>query len=161
MGANRPTWHETWSSIARTIGQRSRCSRAGMGAVIVSAEQRIVATGYNGPAASWPEQGECINWCPRAKGEAPLDNMYDMCPAIHAEANALLYVDRSKSVGGTIYITSPPCMQCAKLISNSGLATVVCTVKESDMHRKPYDVLDYLRKCGIEVVILENEDDYR
>ena len=129
-----------------------------MGAVIVSAEQRIVATGYNGPAAEWPEQGECINWCPRARGEAPLDNMYDACPAIHAEANALLYVDRSKSAGGTIYITAPPCMQCAKLISNSGLSKVVCRLRAVDLHRKPHDVLDYLRRCGIEVIVFEDED---
>jgi dCMP deaminase len=130
-----------------------------MGAVIVSNEQRLVATGYNGPAAAWPESGECIEWCARAKGEAPLNNLYDECPAIHAEANALLYVDRSKSTNATVYVTSPPCMQCAKLISNSGASRVVCRIGEQDMHRRPETVLEYLKKCGIEVVIMKENND--
>jgi dCMP deaminase len=158
MTDTRPTWDEIWLDVAETIAKRSRCSRAQMGSVIVSQDQHIISTGYNGPAADWPEPGECINWCERAKGNSPLDNMYDMCPSIHAEANALLYVDRSQSLGGTIYIVSAPCMQCAKLISNSGLARVVCRLKQADMHRKPYEVLDYLRKCNIQVTTIKDED---
>lgn len=151
----RPTWDETWISVAEIIAKRSRCTRAQMGAVIISADQHIVATGYNGPAATWPEQGECIQWCDRAKGVTSLGTDYLGCPAIHAEANALLYVDRSKSLGGTMYIVSPPCDQCAKLISNSGLSRVVCKISEADMHRHPYDVIAYLERCGVEVTIME------
>lgn len=151
----RPTWDQTWISVAETIAKRSRCTRAQMGAVIVSADQHIVATGYNGPAATWPESGTCVQWCDRAKGVTPLGTDYLGCPAIHAEANALLYVDRSKSLGGTMYIVSPPCDQCAKLISNSGLSRVVCRISEAYMHRHPYDVIAYLKKCGIEVTVME------
>lgn len=151
MPDNRPSWDQTWLAIAREIGRRSRCSRAGIGSVVVSRDNRICATGYNGPAASWPEHNDCSNWCPRAMGHAPLDNMYDACPAVHAEANALLYVDRSRVEGGTIYITSASCMQCAKLISNSGIARVVMVVRQADLHRKPSDVISYLEKCKIEV----------
>jgi NTE family protein len=41
------------------------CAIAGtsMGAVVVSHEKRISATGYNGPAATFPGEGDCINWC--------------------------------------------------------------------------------------------------
>lgn len=155
---NRPSWDETWLAVAETVSKRSRCSRAQMGAVIVSHDQHIIATGYNGPSAEWPEQGACSGWCPRAQGQGLLDNMYDMCPAIHAEANALLYVDRSASIDGTIYITSAPCMQCAKLISNSGLRNVVCRLKKSDMHRMPYEVFEYLKKCGIVVTSIKDPD---
>lgn len=151
----RPSWDETWLTVAETIARRSRCSRAQMGAVIVSADQHLVSTGYNGPAATWPESGDCINWCERAKGTTTLGIEYAGCPAIHAEANALLYVDRSKSLGGTMYIVSPPCDPCAKLISNSGLSRVVCKISEADMHRNPHQVLDYLRKCGISVTLIE------
>lgn len=158
MTDSRPTWEETWLEIAETVSKRSRCSRAQMGSVIVSCDQHIIATGYNGPAANWQHEGECINWCERAQGKAPLDNLYDACPSIHAEANALMYVDRSRSLGGTIYITSAPCMQCAKLISNSGLSRVVCRLKKADMHRQPYVVLDYLRACKIEVVVIKDDD---
>ena len=153
---NRPSWDETWLAVADVVSKRSKCSRAQMGAVIVSADQHIVATGYNGPAAAWPGAGECINWCERAKGATGLGTEYSGCPAIHAEANALLYVDRSKSLGGTMYIVSPPCDPCAKLISNSGLSRVVCRISEDDMHRNPEAVIAYLEKCGVSVTILED-----
>ena len=166
MGS-RPDWSQTWMSIADIIGKRSKCSRAQIGAVIVSKNERIVATGYNGAAATFPEKslnilksdidtGTCLDWCPRARGEAPLDNMYDACPAIHAEANALLYVDRSQVEGGTIYITDVACMQCAKLVSNSGVTTVVMRVSSTAAHRKPEATIEYLRKCKINVVIVED-----
>ena len=158
MTDTRPSWHETWLAVAETVAKRSRCTRAQMGAVVVSRDNHIVATGYNGPSANWPEQGECINWCERAQGKTPLDGLYDACPSIHAEANALLYVDRSRSLGGTIYIVSAPCMQCAKLISNSGITHVVCRLKQADMHRNPYGVIEYLRKCDIKVTVIEDED---
>ena len=150
----RPSWDLTWLDVANVVSRRSRCSRAQMGAVVVSKDQRICATGYNGPASSWPLEGDCSEWCPRARGEAPLDNLYDQCPSIHAEANALLYVDRSSVEGGSIYITSPPCTQCAKLITNSGLSRVVCYIGEHDYHRKPEEVLDYIRRCGLSVKVM-------
>lgn len=139
-------------NVAEIVALRSRCSRARVGAVVVSKNQRISATGYNGPAANWPHETDCSDWCPRAQGLAPLDNMYDACPSIHAEANALLYVDRSIVEGGTIYITAACCMQCAKLISNSGISRVVMKIREIDVHRKPEDVIAYLVKCSISVV---------
>ena len=153
----RPSWDTTWMDIAETVGRRSRCTRAQVGAVIVSSNQRICATGYNGPAANWPYETDCIEWCPRAKGEVPLDNMYDSCPAIHAEANALLYVDRSQVEGGTIYVTGACCMQCAKLISNSGIEKVIMKIRDIDVHRKPENVVAYLIECGIDVVTLRGD----
>jgi len=158
MRVDRPSWDDTWLAVARAVALRSRCSRAQVGAVVVSSNQRICATGYNGPAATWPEGGECELWCPRAKGEAPLDNMYDACPAIHAEANALLYVDRSQVEGGTLYVTSAVCMQCAKLVSNSGVARVVMVVRKADLHRNPLETVAYLKKCGLEVSAMVERD---
>lgn len=155
----RPTWDETWMAVVDAVAKRSRCSRAQVGAVIVDSKERICATGYNGSAANFPADGQCTNWCARARGESPLDNMYDACPAIHAEANALLYVDRSAIEGGTIYITCAPCMQCAKLISNSGLSRVVARVRKADLHRNPEVVLDYLRQCKLSVEIVKDEND--
>lgn len=142
--------------MADVISKRSRCSRAQIGAVVVSANQRIASTGYNGPAATLNVDGSCINWCPRAQGVTPLDNMYDSCPSIHSEANALLYVDRSRIEGGTIYITDVACLQCAKLISNSGVSRVVMRVSSTAAHRKPELTIEYLKNCDIDVTILED-----
>ena len=152
---SRPSWDSVWMSVADTIAARSRCSRAQIGAVIVANDQRISSTGYNGPAATYPAEGSCINWCARGRGETELDNVYDSCPSIHAEANALLYVDRSRVEGGTIYITDVACLQCAKLVSNSGIKRVVTRVASSAAHRKPELTLEYFKKCDIEVTILE------
>jgi dCMP deaminase len=154
--SHRLTWDETWLEVADTVAKRSRCSRAQVGAVIVDANQRICSTGYNGSAAGYVAEGECINWCERAQGKTGLGSDYEGCPAIHAEANALLYVDRSAVLNGTIFITCAPCMQCAKLISNSGLSRVVARVREADLHRNPETVLDYLRKCNISVQVIKD-----
>lgn len=139
--------------VADVMGRRSRCVRAQIGAVIVSANNRIASTGYNGPAATYPHDGFCDTFCPRAMGTAPLDASYDSCPSIHAEENAIAYVDRSVVEGGTIYVTGACCMRCAKLISNSGIACVVMRVTEGDSHRRPDDVIRYLETCGLRVVI--------
>lgn len=144
-------WIDVWYEVAQIIGKRARCSRAQIGAVIVNGDQRIISTGYNGPARDYPVEGECFNWCERAQGKTGLGSAYDGCPAIHAEANALLYVDRSAIEDGTIYITAPPCMNCAKLISNSGISTVRCLIGEEDYHRDPQKVFDYLESCGIAI----------
>ena len=156
MAQIRPSWDTTWMTIADTIACRSRCSRAQIGAVIVSANQRIASTGYNGPAATLEVEGDCINLCPRAQGVTPLDNVYDTCPSIHAEANALMYVDRSRIEGGTIYITDVACLQCAKLVSNSGVRRVVMRVSSTAAHRKPEATIEYLKNCNIEVTILND-----
>jgi dCMP deaminase len=145
--------------VADAISQRSRCSRAQIGAVVVSKDQRISSTGYNGPASLFPTEDECMSWCPRAQGLTTLDNTYDSCPSIHAEANALLYVDRSRVEGGTIYITDAACYQCAKLISNSGITRVVMRIGTRAAHRLPDATVDYFKKCNIDVVITEDVND--
>jgi dCMP deaminase len=145
------SWNDIWLRVADTIANRSRCSRAQIGAVIVNQDQRIISTGYNGAAASYPTDGSCFNWCERAQGKAELSSAYEGCPSIHAEANALLYVDRSAVHGATMYITAPPCISCAKLISNSGINEIRFLIGEQDMHRNPQASIDYLMKCGIMV----------
>jgi len=143
------SWVEVWLEVAQVISQRSRCSRAQIGAVIVNQDQRVISTGYNGAAASYPTTGDCTNWCERAQGKTGLGSSYEGCPSIHAEANALLYVDRSAVHGATMYITAPPCMNCAKLISNSGVTELIHLVGPEDMHRNPDEVWAYLEKCGM------------
>lgn len=145
--------------VADAVSRRSRCSRAQIGAVVVSKDQRISSTGYNGPASLFPTEDECMTWCPRAQGLTALDNTYDSCPSIHAEANALLYVDRSRVEGGTMYITDAACYQCAKLISNSGITRVVMRIGTRAAHRLPDATVEYFKKCNIDVVITEDVDD--
>lgn len=78
---------------------------------------------------------------------------YTDCPALHAEANALMRGDRVAREGGTIYVTSHVCMGCAKLIANSGLSDVVISAQHDGAHREPEKVYRFLDQCGISVMI--------
>lgn len=164
---------------AIAVGRRSLCSRDQVGAVIVTAENRIIDTGYNGPPAGWQpiHTDSCIIWCPRSaaahwcetsEGEdCPdiatevnrngLSKDYSDCPALHAEANALMFGDRAQRVGGTIYVSSTVCMGCAKLIANSGLRRVVFQRPTiDDKHRTPQLSIDFMAECGLEVTEYES-----
>lgn len=150
--AVRPTWDETWLSVARDIARRSLCVRDQVGVVIVNVHNRVVATGYNGPPegfAHW--DAPCIQWCPRAKQVNVKDPDYHDCPSLHAEANALSVCDRSVREGGTIYITSAICAGCAKLVANSGLKRVVIALDDMNNfpHRNAMESYEFLRKCGV------------
>jgi dCMP deaminase len=148
----RLSWDETWMRVAFTISRRSVCSRGQNGAVIVDPDNRIIATGYNGYPAGFEVPDEtCKGVCPRADNPTP-GPTYQDCVSIHAEANALLFCDRRDREDGTIYVTTVPCWDCAKMIANSGLRRVVCTLDPAYDYRLPTRSLGMLRVCDIEVV---------
>jgi dCMP deaminase len=151
--SSRPTWDETWMAVARQVGQRSLCVRDQIGAVIVDRNNRIVDTGYNGPPRGWQpiHSDKCLSWCPRNQ-EEPLHPAYDDCYSIHAEANALMFSDRTRREGGTIYVSSGTCGACAKLVANSGLEQAVYA--PGPIHRDSHRWYDFLEACGVTVVIL-------
>lgn len=137
-------------SMAATIAKRSLCSRDQVGAVIASTTNRVVAVGYNNPTAGFDHQGmDCLAWCPRAR-----DDSNQPCVSLHAEANALVVCDRTQRELGTIYTTSIPCFNCAKLIANSGLARVVYLETGRGLERlerEKINPLTYLKDQGIGV----------
>lgn len=133
---SRITWDETWMGVAVLLGQRSQCVRAQVGAVIVTADNRVDSTSYNGPVGGLKLEGSCDRWCQRAiTGDTSSD--YSTCQTIHAEANALLRAHHERIQGGTIYISTSPCINCARLIGNSGLTRVVYRVTDGDDYRQP------------------------
>ena len=148
----RSSWETVWAEVAQAVSRRSACDRAQVGAVLVQ-RNRVVSTGYNGPASGYPAntaQG-CRSWCLRAAGTVASETAYGYaCPSIHAEANALLYASRQDTEGATLYVTHAPCADCAKLISNSGVAMVFILHGPED-HRP--DPIPYLTSCGIGVYV--------
>jgi dCMP deaminase len=146
----RATWDQVWLATAQVAAHRSRCDRAQVGAVIVTPDNRVAAVAYNGPPRGQQLTGNCSVWCQRFRS-GDTSASYDKCPTVHAEANALLLNEISIK-GGTIYVSRACCVDCAKLIANSGLARVVHVVGPDDWHRKPDDVEAKLRECGLEVV---------
>lgn len=149
----RSSWDTVWAEVAQAVSRRSACSRAQVGCVIVK-NNRIVSTGYNGPASGYPANTSqpCQNWCQRAAGSVNLETGYGFsCPSIHAEANALLHAGRAEVEQATLYVTHAPCADCAKLISNSGASKVVI-LQPVEAHRP--DPTPYLLSCGLEVEVL-------
>lgn len=150
----RSTWDQTWMDVAEVVARRSACVRQ-YGAVIVSASNRILSTGYNGAPRgvhSNPLEvltGTCVDWCPHATTDNPSPS-YDDCFSIHAEANAIAFVDRSAMEGGCIYVTGNPCWMCTKQVANSGIARAVYRIDAQ--YRQPAKVRHLLERCGIEVI---------
>ena len=111
---------EYFVRMADLVSQRATCKRRAVGCVLVSAAGHVLATGYNGvPAGS----SHCIDIpCPGfgfASGHG-----LDACEAIHAEQNALLQC-KDVSLIHTAYVTTLPCMTCAKLLMNTGCKRIV------------------------------------
>lgn len=148
---SRPSWASVWMTMSDTIGSRSKCCRAQVGCVIVSEDQEVIGAGYNGPAAEYPADGSCSNWCPRGRGEGGTGNVYDNCPSSHAEANCIVRCDYSRIRGATAYVSRSSCLTCAKLLASAGIFRLVHRVTEDDLHRDPDGVEEFLRKCGVEV----------
>ena len=152
----RPSWDETWMRVAHTIGQRSKCTNRKVGAVVVDQNNRPISMGYNGAPANYQSNGSCKEFCPRSVSSNPeieRGSSYANCVSVHAEANALVFADRSLYKGGTIYVTNPCCWECSKLLGNSGLARVVIRASSQDAHADIDTPIDFLVSCGLQVEV--------
>lgn len=123
--------------MAKIWSENSYCERRKVGALIVK-DKMIISDGYNGTPSGFP------NVCESSEGVT-------LPYVLHAEANAITKVARSNnsSEGGTLYVSTSPCMECSKLIIQSGIKRVVF----SELYRIT-DGLDLLRQAGIEVIHL-------
>lgn len=124
--------------MARIWAKNSYCKRAQVGALIVK-ERMIISDGYNGTPAGFENVCEDEN------------NKTKPC-VLHAEANAITKVAKSNnsSDGATLYITTSPCMECAKLIIQSGIRRVVFCDKY-----RIQDGIELLHEAGIAVDYIE------
>ena len=132
-------------SMARIWAQNSYCRRRQVGALLVK-DKMIISDGYNGTPSGFENDCEDENGSTK-----PF--------VLHAEANAITKVARSNnsSEGATLYVTSSPCIECAKLIIQSGIRRVVyCENYRTD------EGLQLLKRANIEVLYIndsENIDD--
>lgn len=142
-------------AMTDVMAKRSRCVRRQAGCVLVSADNHVVATGYNGPPRGLQVTGDCSRWCPRAQTGGSLS--YDDDLAVHAETNALLHADASQLHVGTAYANTCPCFSCAKNLANSGILVVVCRITPADVDRQPERSLQLLRDSGIGVMVQRDD----
>ena len=125
---------EKYMQMAAVWATNSYCKRRQVGALLVK-DRMIISDGYNGTPSGFE------NVCEDENG---VTKPY----VLHAEANAISKIAKSgnSALDATLYVTASPCLECAKLIIQSGIRRVV--------YRDEYrltDGIDLLRRAGIEV----------
>ncbi len=126
--------------MADVWAENSYCKRRKVGALLVK-DKMIISDGFNGTPVGFE------NVCEDEEG---MTKPY----VLHAEANAITKVAESNnsSKGATLYVTTSPCIECSKLIIQSGIKRVVF----SEIYRL-FEGLELLKRAGVECVHLTKE----
>jgi dCMP deaminase len=127
---------------AQTFAELSHARRLKVGAIVVK-EDRIISIGYNGMPAGW--DNECEDEFLHEDGSTTLKTKPEV---LHAETNAIAKLAKSNDSGNgaTMFITHSPCIECAKLIYQSGINHVVYMQKYRDDAG-----VEFLEKSGVTV----------
>jgi dCMP deaminase len=122
--SDRPSWHQYFLTITRNVAERSTCTRAKVGAVIVR-DKNILATGYNGAPAGMPHCLDvgCLIYSSRTPSGENEENCFR---TIHAEINAIAQAAKNGASirDADIYITHTPCIHCVKVLINTGIRRI-------------------------------------
>ncbi len=164
---------EAYMKTAEVFAELSHARRLHVGAIIVK-DDRIISIGYNGMPAGWDNNCEDKDWMSRdAGGWLNPDEIYEQWPhaeynedaeeeyryrlvtkpeVLHAETNAIAKLARSpeSGLGADLFVTHSPCLDCAKLIYQSGIKRVFY-----GMAYRNSDGTTFLEKSGVIVEQLE------
>ncbi len=140
-------YNEFYMDLAERVSKMSHARRLQVGTVLVK-NDNIISFGWNGMPAGWDNncENEVIDSYSGSEGVIHRTKLVTKPEVLHAEQNALAKLARSTESGvdATIYITHAPCIDCAKLIFQSGIRKV--------FHRHSYrndDGIKFLEKCEI------------
>ena len=159
-----------YMKTAETFAELSHARRLHVGAIVVK-DDRIISIGYNGMPAGWDNNCEDIEWC-SAGGWVDPETIEELWPyegeyqdgrgntikgryrlktkpeVLHAESNAIAKLARSNDSGldADIFITHSPCMECAKLIFQSGIRRVFY-----GQDYRSDEGIEFLKKSGVTV----------
>lgn len=157
-----------YMKMAEITADLSSAVRLKVGTIIVR-DNQVLATGYNGTPSGWDNECEDRVWDSGAGGWLDLEEFDEKYPyegwhegaqrnvryglktkpiVLHSEANAILKIARSteSSEGATLFCTHAPCLDCAKLIHQSGISSVY--------YRNTYREttgIEFLEKSGVKV----------
>jgi dCMP deaminase len=137
-GDKQEEFDRRYLQMAHIWAENSYCKRRKVGALIVRGRM-IISDGYNGTPSGF--ENVCEDESGRTKPYV-----------LHAEANAITKVAKSNnsSENATLYVTSAPCMECSKLIIQSGIRRIVF----SDLYHNS-DGIELLSRAGIEIVHIQ------
>lgn len=163
-------WDIYFLRLAKYVSNNSKCLSRKIGAVLVADGKFVVSTGYNGPPIDFRSCSDIMknktdNTCPRKKAGYKSGEGLHICPAAHAERNALILAGRNgiATKDTTLYCyCGLPCKDCLIEIINAGVKEIVC-IKEKD---RPlfYDSLSgemiyhYLSNGLISLVVYTQEE---
>ncbi|HBG25107.1 MAG: CMP deaminase [Bacteroidetes bacterium GWF2_41_61] len=135
MDEKQRQFDKSYLDMAEVWSKNSYCKRRQVGALLVK-DRMIISDGYNGTPAGFE------NKCEDEEGKT-------IPYVLHAEANAITKVAKSgnSSAGATMYVTTSPCLECAKLIIQAGIVRLVFR----NNYRRT-DGVDLLTKAGVDVV---------
>jgi dCMP deaminase len=138
---------------AEVFAECSTATRLHVGAIVVK-DDRIISIGYNGMPSGWTNECEDKEYMSDAGGWLSPDEIYEQWPfeetvvvandnesfeinrryrlktrpeVLHAETNAIAKLAKSteSGMGATMFVTHAPCLDCAKLIYQSGISSVL------------------------------------
>lgn len=163
-------------AVAFQTAELSRATRLKVGSIIVK-DGSILSFGFNGTPAGWDNECESKEWMdPSAGGWLDINEIEEQWPyigtytdddgyaverryrlktkpeVIHSEANCIMKVAKStvSSTDSTMFVTHGPCIECAKLICQSGINKVYF----GKQYRDDAGV-ELLKKAGVSVVNLD------
>ena len=137
-------WHKRFLDLAATVARWSRDPSTRVGAVIVRPDRTVSSMGYNG----FP------------RGVSDIDERYNDRPTkyqfiCHAEANAIVSA-HEPLVGHTLYATLFPCNECAELIIQSGIKTIVAPKEGNERWTDSHKVASQMfEEAKVEVITIE------
>ena len=141
---------DAYMDVAERFAQLSSAVRLQVGAIVVK-DDRIISIGYNGMPAGWDNVcEEKVYWIDGSLvDDAGYYDLKTKLEVLHAEANAITKLARSSESGdgASIFVTHAPCMNCAKLIYQSGIDTVYYRTSYRDTSG-----VDFLAKSDVEVI---------
>jgi dCMP deaminase len=145
------TWDSRFLRIAHEVSTWSHDPGTKVGSVLVL-NRRILSTGYNGFPQSISDSLD--RYC---------DREYKLSITVHAESNAILNAAKNgtKVEGATIYVTFPPCSQCAAAIIQAGITRVICPDPSQAPERWRANFVrgnDLFYEAGIQVLYYSEAD---
>ena len=149
----KPKFQKLYNNIAHEVAKMSHARRLQVGAVIVK-DDRVISMGYNGMPAGWENNcedkvRESVNdEYTHIDDQGPY-NLKTKPEVLHAESNAVSKLAKSNDSGdgADIFVTHAPCMECAKLIFQSGIRRVYFNQNYRDDSG-----IRFLKQSGVEVI---------
>ena len=167
---------QTYMKTAKVFAELSHARRLHVGAIVVK-DDRIISIGYNGMPAGWDNDCEHKEYMSGdAGGWLSPEEIYEQWPfeeedidpdlgyarryalktkpeVLHAESNAIAKLAKSNDsgLGADIFITHAPCIECAKLIYQSGINGVYY----GENYRDDLGI-EFLKKSGVNIEKLDN-----